>query len=411
MGGGESGSGMRRSGVAATFERAFSVPDTGSIARQRRAQSVLIIATGLVAAAVPTVFLVASLLPNPVVNVFLVMSGFVFYWLVRWLVRTDRVSAAAWCLVGYFAMVPLVGTAILGRVESSPLFLVLIVVVAACILPPRQVGIAALVAYAELGFMFGMDSGGSIEISTMLSYIGLSMLVVIAAAIVLSLAIERALAAADNARRRAERLADDLRGANAALEDRVAERTAELREALRREQILSAQMGELSVRDSLTGLHNRRHLDDELQRMFAYSQRSGDPLSVAVIDLDNFKSINDAHTHLVGDDVLRAAAKVLAANIRGSDILIRMGGEEFALLMPGTSEDAAAAVCERMRSELEGHDWSALRSTLAVTASFGVTSSHDRVSAAELMRAADELLYRAKREGKNRVICAVAGAA
>jgi diguanylate cyclase (GGDEF)-like protein len=138
--------------------------------------------------------------------------------------------------------------------------------------------------------------------------------------------------------------------------------------------------------------------------MFAYAQRTGQPLSVAVIDLDNFKLINDSHTHLVGDEVLRRTAKVLAASIRGSDVLVRMGGEEFALLMPGTDEESAYRVCERMRGALEETDWYALRPQLQVTASVGIACSTSFATAAELIRAADELLYRAKRMGKNRVV-------
>jgi diguanylate cyclase (GGDEF)-like protein len=406
LAGGTQDSGNLRSGVRHTVERLVRVPDTGSLARQRRARSILIIATGLAVVAVPTMFLVAWLLPNPLVNVLLVANGLLCYALIRLLVRTDRLSLASWVLVAYFVLTPVMGTVLFGQVESSPLFLVLVIVVAASLLPPKQVVIAAVLSYLGLFVMFLVDSNGTLAVSTLLGYVALSMLVITTAAVVLSLSIERALTSADVARRRAERLADDLSKANVHLESRVAERTAALQEALRREQVLSARLGELSVRDALTGLHNRRHLDEELQRMFAYAQRSGDPLSVAVIDLDNFKSINDRHTHLIGDDVLRTAAKVLAANIRGSDVLVRMGGEEFALLMPGTSEDAAEAVCERMRFELELHDWTRVRSGLSVTASFGVTSSIDHATAADLLRAADILLYRAKREGKNRVVCA-----
>ncbi|HVQ88183.1 MAG TPA: GGDEF domain-containing protein [Actinomycetes bacterium] len=388
-------------------DRLLAVPELGSVALQRRAQTILIIATGMIAIAIPTAVLVAWLLPQPWVNVFLVACGFAFYALVRWLVRTARVSIAAWVLVGYFAAVPIAGALMVGRIESSPLFLVLIVVVAASVLPPKQVVFAAVIAFAELGVMFSLDNdNASIDATALLGYIAVLLLVVAAASTVLSLAIDRALTSADLARRQAERLADDLRAANAHLETRVVERTVELQEALRREQLLSAKLGELSVRDSLTGLHNRRHLDDELLRMFAYANRRDAAMSVAVVDLDNFKLINDVHTHLVGDEVLRVAARVLAANIRTSDVLVRMGGEEFALLMPGTGEDAATLVCERMRTELERWDWSSIRPDVSVTASFGVACSLGHATAADLLRAADVLLYRAKREGKNRVVCA-----
>ncbi|MEO8330134.1 MAG: GGDEF domain-containing protein [Candidatus Nanopelagicales bacterium] len=393
--------------VRGAVERLLSVPDLGSVALQRRAHTVLIIATGLLTAAFPAAFLVVWLLPDPVVNVGLIFAGFGVYALIRWFVRQGRVSAAAWTLVGYFAVLPIVGALLMGRLEASPLFVIAIAVVAASVLPPVQVGLAAAIAYAELAFMYLLDNdNGSIDVTVLLGYIGVVLLVVGAAACVLSLAIDRALKAADSARSRAEQLADDLLAANSHLERRVAERTKEMEDALLREQRLSATLGELSVRDSLTGLHNRRHLDDELIGMFARANRRESSMSIAVVDLDNFKSINDVYTHLVGDEVLRVAAGVMAANIRTSDVLVRMGGEEFAILMPGTSSDAAASVCERMREELQAWEWDSLGSELAVTASFGVTCSVGYQSAADLLRAADELLYRAKREGKNRVVCA-----
>jgi diguanylate cyclase (GGDEF)-like protein len=409
--GGRSETSSHRWGEQGALRRFLTVPNRGSLADQRRAQSLLIITTGLIIAAIPTTAAVALLLPRPLVSVTLILFGFGLYLVIRQLVLAGQVSLAAWCLVGYFIAMPIAGVILNGRVEASPLFLVLIVVVAASTLPPREVLVAAGIAFTELAFMFSMDLGLSIDVTKLLGYVAVALFVVTAAALVMSLAIDRALASADSARRRAERLANDLKAANTELENRVTARTEQLREALRREQVLSARMGELSLRDSLTGLHNRRHLDDELQRMFAAARRSGDPLSVAVIDLDDFKAVNDAHTHLVGDDVLRGAAKALLANVRASDVLIRMGGEEFALLMPGTSSDAAVAVCDRMRSELALHDWSTIRPGLVVTASIGVSSSVGQPTAADLLRSADILLYQAKREGKNRVVTQSPGTA
>ena len=178
-----------------------------------------------------------------------------------------------------------------------------------------------------------------------------------AAAVVLTVVIDGAFDEANRTRVEAQRLADELQVANTELEERVRSRTTELADALQREQRLSAQLAELSVRDSLTGLHNRRHMDETIDRMFRYAVRSGHPLSVAIIDLDDFKRINDRYTHLVGDQVLRQAAAVLAGSVRGSDELVRMGGEEFALLMPGTSAEEAVTVCDRMRRSLAEHDW------------------------------------------------------
>jgi two-component system cell cycle response regulator len=210
---------------------------------------------------------------------------------------------------------------------------------------------------------------------------------------------------AHRSRLRAEALADELRSANALLEERVRGRTAELTDALARERRLSDALGELTVRDPLTGLFNRRHLDDALLRLVSFSRRSRTPLSVAVIDLDDFKSVNDRYTHVVGDAVLREAAAVLGERTRSADVLVRMGGEEFALLMPGTGRADAVGVCERMRVDLAAHDWQRIRPGLAVTASFGVATTWGDVESGELLLLeADTLLLAAKRQGKNRVV-------
>ena len=397
-------SGGRALQVKALAERIVAVPSFSSVAQRRRAQTVMVFASGLVVAAIPTLVLVVWLLPAPWVNAALVVAGFVCYAFVRLLIAKRRVAPAAWLLVCYFALVPIVGAIASGTVESSPFFVSLIVVVAASILPPRQVAFSAVLAFIDLAALYLLASNVQLTINEVLVYTATAMVVIVAASGMLSLAIERALNSADVERRSAQKLAENLKQANADLETRVSARTSQLQEALRREQLLSAKLGELSVRDSLTGLHNRRHLDEEMLRMFAYSQRTDQPLSVAVIDLDNFKLINDSHTHLVGDEVLRRTAKVLAASIRGSDVLVRMGGEEFALLMPGTDEESAYRVCERMRAAMEETDWYALRPQLRVTASVGIACSTSFSTAAELLRAADELLYRAKRMGKNRVV-------
>jgi diguanylate cyclase (GGDEF)-like protein len=152
-------------------------------------------------------------------------------------------------------------------------------------------------------------------------------------------------------------------------------------------------------------------MDETIDRMFRYAQRSGDPLSVAIIDLDDFKSINDRLTHVVGDSVLKATALLLEEAIRGADELVRMGGEEFALLMPGTSLSEAATVCERIRRTLASHDWSSIAPGVDVTASFGVAATGSVRTVSELVRSADEQLLRAKRTGKNRVLCATADVA
>lgn len=163
-----------------------------------------------------------------------------------------------------------------------------------------------------------------------------------------------------------------------------------------------------AVTDPLTGLANRRRFKEQLAAESKRRARLGRPVAVIVADLDDFKHINDRYGHETGDDVLRAFAGVLRGTVREIDIAARLGGEEFAVLLPETDAGGAAVVAGRLRERLERLELDAPgNGRLAVTASFGVASSPpiDRVE--DLLAAADEVLYRAKHEGKNRVVEAV----
>jgi diguanylate cyclase (GGDEF)-like protein len=157
--------------------------------------------------------------------------------------------------------------------------------------------------------------------------------------------------------------------------------------------------------DGLTGLANRRHAEEALVGELARAERFANPLSVVIADLDDFKAVNDTHGHPTGDAVLRAFADVLRETLREIDVAARWGGEEFALLLPGTDLQGAVHVAERVRAALA--DRAVLTpegAVLRVTASFGVASYPDGASADALVAAADEALYEAKRAGKNRVL-------
>jgi diguanylate cyclase (GGDEF)-like protein len=157
--------------------------------------------------------------------------------------------------------------------------------------------------------------------------------------------------------------------------------------------------------DELTGLANRRQGDDALALELARTGRGGGSVGLILADLDDFKSVNDAFGHPVGDAVLRAFAETLRATIREVDVAIRWGGEEFGVILPDTDVDGAAHVAERIRAALNGRDLtSSGGEPLEVTASFGVASFLPGMSADELIEAADDALYQAKREGKNRVV-------
>jgi diguanylate cyclase (GGDEF)-like protein len=163
-----------------------------------------------------------------------------------------------------------------------------------------------------------------------------------------------------------------------------------------------------SIRDPLTNLYNRRFVEEFLKREITRAERKGHPLSVIAIDLDHFKQINDTHGHHVGDTALRHVSLILQGQVRGSDIACRIGGEEFALLLPEMSLDLAYQRAERIRAAIsELHMRHELERVGPITASAGVAAlpQHGR-TAGTLMRAADSALYEAKRGGRNRTISA-----
>jgi len=167
---------------------------------------------------------------------------------------------------------------------------------------------------------------------------------------------------------------------------------------------LKGEVARMADTDSLTGLANRRSLTKSLAREVARSQRTGEPLSLAVLDLDHFKHINDTFGHLAGDEVLRDVAGAMASHVRDVDIVARYGGEEFAVVLPNCPSEGALLVVERVREAIA----SSARVT-KVTASVGVATVAGEASDGEaLMAAADEALYEAKRSGRDRVTVAKA---
>ncbi len=161
----------------------------------------------------------------------------------------------------------------------------------------------------------------------------------------------------------------------------------------------------LSITDGLTRLYNHRYFQDELARAFDESKRYNRPLSLAMIDIDFFKKINDTHGHATGDEVLKAVSKLMSDSVRSTDLVARYGGEEFAVMMPETELDDALVFAEKIRSLLEGEPVPTQAGPLPVTVSIGVTSvPHSRVhSPKEMVVSADRALYRAKKTGRNRV--------
>jgi diguanylate cyclase (GGDEF)-like protein len=160
--------------------------------------------------------------------------------------------------------------------------------------------------------------------------------------------------------------------------------------------------------DELTGLDNRRRSEEMLAIELSRAARFGDPLTIALADLDDFKRVNDEHGHPVGDTVLREFADILRASVRDVDIAGRWGGEEFLLVLPETDADGGRLLAERIRKLVEGRPLVTSEGVpLSVTVSFGIAAyEHDGMTAEMLVEAADRALYEAKRTGKNRVATA-----
>jgi diguanylate cyclase (GGDEF)-like protein len=218
----------------------------------------------------------------------------------------------------------------------------------------------------------------------------------------LQIGLERARLEMDAARREADAFATK----NSELERVIAELAeAHTQLSQRTEQLEGLQdaLREQAERDWLTGLHNRRYLARELERLDG--QAIG-PFSAAVLDLDHFKAINDRHGHDVGDRVLQRLADLLTAVLRTSDRVVRTGGEEFVLLMPGADEQAARTGCERARRAVRDHAWEEIAPGLRLTVSIGVASTRAATDLQHLVTLADRRLYDAKRAGRDRVVCA-----
>lgn len=187
------------------------------------------------------------------------------------------------------------------------------------------------------------------------------------------------------------------------------ELVARLRTALRIKS-LQDQLRELSIRDPLTALYNRRHLDERLQAEFSRATRYRHPFSCAMVDVDHFKRINDTHGHEMGDLILQQLAQHLHGGIRDTDILGRYGGEEFLLLLPEAAHDMALACLKRLQAGMKGRPWGTKDKRVQVTFSAGVATLPvpGTGSPEELVKAADQALYRAKEAGRDRVVSAQA---
>jgi diguanylate cyclase (GGDEF)-like protein len=210
----------------------------------------------------------------------------------------------------------------------------------------------------------------------------------------LQLDLEKATRRARAARRESEELAVKNR--------ELADAQSELERRASKLEELQEQLIEQADRDWLTGLRNRRYLARALGH--TASEDLTAPFSVAVLDLDHFKQINDRFGHAAGDQVLVRVASLLGEATRDTDVVVRSGGEEFLIVMPQTDAQAAGVCCERMRSAICEATWDEIDSELAVTASVGVASTGASTAMEPLVKLADQRLYEAKHGGRNRVV-------
>jgi two-component system, cell cycle response regulator len=200
--------------------------------------------------------------------------------------------------------------------------------------------------------------------------------------------------------RRYHAATEALRSAEREARARALQATLEAEEARRDRE----RYRQLALHDALTGLHNRRYVDEFFATTLNIAAAQGSPTSVALIDLDHFKHINDTLSHEVGDDVLRRVGTLLVAAVPPPGIAARLGGEEFVLVLPDTSPAMAQRIAEGARQAIRGHRWTELTGQLHVTVSVGVATAYGTTTQSALLGQADRNLYRAKRNGRDQLV-------
>lgn len=162
----------------------------------------------------------------------------------------------------------------------------------------------------------------------------------------------------------------------------------------------------MAMHDSLTGLYNHKLLIELLERELATGRRKIQPVSFCMADIDHFKILNDRYGHQAGDQVLQEVSRLLTHGLRKSDPVGRYGGEEFGIVLGGCAPDKAEALCERLRKAVASHSFAVLGQSVHVTMSLGLAHAdpNEEVSETDLIRRADQALYKAKEAGRNRLV-------
>jgi len=320
------------------------------------------------------------------------------------LIRSGRVDAGLIVFFTLFLLSFAASVALTQEARLTPVYCVAPVMVAAATLHARGLAVVTVAAAAvAIGTVVLYPLETPISASEVLVAAGVLLAVGLVSGLLGLWGRGQETSRADDAAQRATELAANLKRANAELERRVEERTDALQKALSQQETLVAELADLSLRDPLTGLYNRRHAEHELPRLIAAAERYGTPLSLALADLDHFKQVNDTWSYSVGDEVLLRFTEILRDCARSTDLVTRYGGEEFLLVMPQTTAAQAVVLCERLRAAVEAHPWHEIVPGLRLTVSVGVADSAGRESIASLSEAADGAVHAAKRNGRNRI--------
>jgi diguanylate cyclase (GGDEF)-like protein len=191
--------------------------------------------------------------------------------------------------------------------------------------------------------------------------------------------------------------ADSLRSREAIVSWQLGARHSEQR--LQQALVASQQFQRWSLEDALTGIANRRHFEQSLNEQLPASMASGTPLAVAMVDVNNFKAVNDRFTHRIGDRVLKTIAGIIGAHVRGHDLPARWGGDEFVILFHDATVEEAHKVCERIQRAVAGFDWESVAAGLRMTVSIGVSRAQAGDTPDSVVHRSDESMYQAKPVG------------